>query len=244
MVAPVLGTPFAIISDAMEDAGLLMEGTAPNSEDVAKYSRRLLKMINFWQTQGLKLWLDVDQSITLTSGKGGQGNPYTLGSGGDVDMAKPLQVLQAYYLTTASGQRRPVTPLSWNEWLLLANTTQTGEISQYFVDKQPTLLRVHTWLIPNAAAAANGTLHLLLRGQVTNFTNLTDVMNFPTEWALALEWGLADLISTGQPTAIVQKCAANAMQFRAALEDWDVEDTSTTFQVDARTNQGFVGRFM
>jgi hypothetical protein len=67
-------------------------------------------------------------------------------------------------------------------------------------------------------------------------------MNFPIEWALLLEWGLADQISTGQPTTIIAKAAANEVQYREALEGWDVEDAATMFQPDQRMYQN-TGRF-
>jgi hypothetical protein len=67
-------------------------------------------------------------------------------------------------------------------------------------------------------------------------------MNFPIEWALALEWGLADQIKTGQPLAVQANASQMATKYQAALEDWDVEDADTSIQPDQRTYQGY-GRF-
>ena len=46
--------------------------------------------------------------------------------------------------------------------------------------------------------------------------------------------GLADELATGQPQPIMQRCEAKANQYRQALEDWDVEDASTSFAPDQR----------
>jgi hypothetical protein len=65
-------------------------------------------------------------------------------------------------------------------------------------------------------------------------------MAFPSEWALTLEWGLAHQISTGQPESVIERCESNWQYFEMALEDWDVEDASTRFEPDQRSQ--FVGR--
>lgn len=229
MTAPAnFSTPQRIIRDAMGDAGLLMDGADPNSEQFANYGNRLKDVINTWQTQGLKLWTQVDQAVTLIAGQAA----YTFKPSGDVNMVKPLRALQGYYLSSASG-KTPIYPISRDEYMTLSTNTEQGAISQFFVDKLRAQLTVYFWLVPDATAAT-GTAHLLLQQQIANFTGLTDTLDFPIEWYMALRWGLADDICTGQPEAIMTRCAVKAAAFRAALEDWDVEDASTRFQPDSR----------
>lgn len=242
MTTPASNTPYPIITDAMQDAGLLQDGEVPTPEQLAKYMRRLRDVINLWQTQGLKLWLLSDTAVTLVAGQA----TYSFKPSGDVNMTKPLRVIQGYYLFTSSNVRRPIWPLSWQEYLTLGQagtlTSNWGAISQYFVNKLATELTVTFWLCPDTNEAANGTAHVLLQTQVTNPVNLTETVQFPEEWRMALHWGLADDICTGQPQAIMDRCAQRATTYRTALEDWDVEDTTTTFQVDSR-NSANVGRF-
>lgn len=220
-----------IIIFALEDAGILQEGDTPSSEQFARGMTRLNDLINMWQTQGLKLWLQTDQSIALVAGQ----TTYTMKLGGDVAITKPLRVQQGYYLDTSSV-RRPIYPLSWDEWLRLSTVTQQGAVTQYFVNKRATELDVSFWLTPDATAAT-GTAHLLIQQQVTNLVSLTDDMDFPQEWFMALRWGLADDWCTGQPQAVIDRCRERASSFRMALEDWDMEDTPTSFAPDQR----FVG---
>jgi hypothetical protein len=189
---------------------------------------RLNDLVNLWQTQGLKLWLQVDTAIPLVESQA----TYTLGPSGDVDMAKPLRVLEGYYLDS-NAIRRPLIPLSRAEYTRLSTITQEGAINSYFVDKKQNQLDVSFWLVPDATAAT-GTAHLILQTQIGNSASLTDNDAFPIEWAMALRWGLADELSTGQPTAIMQRCAQRANQFREALEAWDVEDASTRFAVSVQ----------
>jgi len=236
MTTPSDNTPISIIQDAYMDAGLLQQGETVNGEQIVAGLRKLTDMTNLWQTQGLKLWLNVDTPITLVAGT----STYTLGLAGTVVMTKPLRVLEAWY-TDVNDIRRPLVPMSWNDYSRLSQIVQTGAINSYFVNKEDLLLSVFFWLVPDATAAT-GTAHLLLQEQVVNAISVTETMNFPLEWRIALRWGLADEISTGQPQAIMDRCQQRALTYRTALEDWDVEDVATRFTPDSRS-QYFTGNF-
>lgn len=237
MTTPSDNTPYGVIKDAYQDAGLIPDEQDPTPEQFAKGMRRLRDLINLWQTEGLKLWMNVDTAVTLTAGVA----TYTFKPGGSVDMTKPLRVLEAYFLYSATNVRRSLTAMSWRDYLQLgvAGTlaANRGTISQYFVDKQATQLSVTFWLCPDATEAANGAVHLLLQAQITNPSSLTETMNFPEEWRMALRWGLADDLATGQPQTIMDRCASKAQIYRMALENWDVEDADTRFTLDTSRMQ-------
>lgn len=236
MTTPNDNTPISIIQDAYANAGLIEAGASVDSEQIVSAMRKLTNLINFEQTQGLKLWLNTDLPITLTAGTG----TYTLGPAGTVVMTKPLRGIEAYYLDS-TGIRRPLVVLSWDDYIKLSQVNQTGEINSYFINKQQLVLSVFFWLIPDATCAT-GTAHLLIQEQVTGPINVTETMNFPVEWRLFLEWELANQLSTGQPAAITERCEKFSGGYRSALEDWDVEDAPTRFTPDARMSQ-HQGRF-
>ena len=236
MTAPTDNTPAAIIADAYVEAKLLQEGQSPSSEKIVKGMRKLTDVINFEQTQGLKLWLDIDTSVPLVASQG----TYTLSPTGDVVMPRPPRAIQAYYLDS-TGIRRPLVPLSWDDYIRLSQVNQTGAINSFFVNKKATELSVFFWLIPDATAAT-GTAHLLLQTQVTNFTGVTETMNFPVEWRMFLVWALADELAGGQPQAIMDRCSQRAERYREALQAWDVEDSPTRITPDQRMGQ-HTGKF-
>lgn len=236
MTAPSDNTPASIIQDAYVDAGYLAEGVVPPGELIVSGMRRLTDMINLWQTQGLKLWLNVDTAVPLVVGQG----TYTFSPTGNVVMPKPPRAIQAYYMDV-NGIRRPLAVLSWDDYIRLSQVNQTGQINSFFVNKKQSELSVFFWLIPDATAAT-GTAHLLLQTQVTNFISVTEDMNFPIEWRIALRWGLADELATGQPQAIMDRCQQRALTYRTMLEDWDVEDAPTRFTPDQRS-QYYSGSF-
>jgi hypothetical protein len=224
----ITNTAEKVITLAYRDAGLLEEGDVPDSDQIASGLVRVNDLINLWQTQGLKLFLLRDIPVVLVAGQA----TYTLMVGGDVPMCKPLRVLQGYYMDT-NNIRRPLVVLSWEEYLRLSTPVQQGQINSYFVDKQYDRLNVSFWLVPDAVAAL-GEVHLLVEVQVLNVVEVNSLVVFPPEWFLALRWGLADDLATGQPPEIMQRCSQRAEAFRRALEDWDVEDASTYFSPDQR----------
>ena len=226
-------SPARCIEYAMQNAGLLEEGDTPNSEQIASNMNRLNDLLYFMQTSGLKLWLQQDTTVPLTASI----NSYSLGPSGSVTMTKPIRVNQGYYQNNSDPTnpvRMPLSVLSWNEWLTLSTYLNTGPITQFFVDKQQTQLNVKFWLTPDATTAANGDAHLLVQQQVTGVVSLADSMNFPPEWFIALYWGLASEICTGQSQEIVSRCEQKSMLYRNALEDFDREDTSVYMKPDYR----------
>lgn len=237
MTLPAINTPYAIIADALQDAGLISQADTPSGEQLASCMRKLRDVITFFQTKGLKLWANEDITVPLTAAQA----DYTFKPNGDVDMEKPLRVLEAYYLTTATNVRRPLTALSLRDYWTLGQagelSANQGVVTQYLVEKLADELKVTFWLCPDSNEATNGEVHLLMQTEITNPSSLTETMALPKEWRMPLRWGLADEISTGQPQAIVERCAQKALFYRTMLEEWDVEDTSTRFTPD--TTQGY-----
>lgn len=230
MPAPAnFGSASDAIVLAFVNAGLLATSGTPNSEQFALGYNRLNHLVNFLQTKGLKLFTNVDTAVALVAGT----SLYTLGPAGTVVMTKPLRVVEAYYLDQYNS-RVPLTPASWQEWSILpVNNSAPGQPTSYFVDKQRLTLNVNLWPTPDANAAL-GSLHLVLQTQVPLGTNLTEAVYFPAEWFLGVVWALADELSTGQPTAIVENCRTKKKEFLEALEAWDVEDAETFFVPDTR----------
>lgn len=229
MTTPAINTPYGVINDAFEDAGYLQEGQELTPEQIAKGMRRLRDLINVWQIDGLKLWVNEDITVPLTAGTAA----YTFAPAGTVVMTKPLRVLEAFYLYTDTNTRRPLSVMSLRDYWTLGQagtlTSNRGTITQYLVEKLATQLRVIFWLCPDATEADNGAVHLLMQTQITNPIALTETMNFPEEWRMALRWGLADDLATGQPQTIMDRCKERAQFYKMKLEDWDVEDAPTSF---------------
>jgi hypothetical protein len=221
-----------IIRMAMEDAGLLEDGADPSPDQSGRYLQRLNDIVNTWQVEGIKLFLIQDIPVPLTQGL----SLYTFGPLGTTVMARPLEIVDAYY-SSSTGVRRPLIPMSRNDWDRLSTITSQGAINQYFVDKQTTIMNVYLWNPPNQTSAT-GFFHPVFRTQSTNFVAITDTIMFPIEWYMALRWALASELTTGQPDSIVTRAEQKAMQYKIVLEGWDVENAPTSLQPDPQGGYG------
>lgn len=229
-VSPLnFNTPELAIRDAMREAQLIEKVANPSSEDYALHITRLNQMVQLWMTQGLKLFLWKDISVTLVVGT----QAYQVVSPFLNSSTNPQQMREAYYLYPAGSQYQLI-PYSWNDWDNLSTRTQQGQPTNFFVDKQATTFNLNLWPVPNTTAAL-GTVHVLVRQRAPQMLQLNEQTMFPTEWFLALVWGLADEICIGQNSGIVERCSAKALVYRDMLEGFDVEDASTQFQVDPRS---------
>jgi hypothetical protein len=220
-----------LITNAMQNAGLLQEGQVPNATQYADNVIRLNDIINFTQTQGLKLWLWQDVPVDLVAGQGS----YNIMPGGDVNITKPLNIEDAYY-ADANGIQRPLanpTAMSWNEWVRLSQPQTTGQINSFFIEKKVDRFVLHLWLVPDVLAAT-GKVHLIAKTQQSNITSESDSVLFPPEWFIYLHWALAAEICTGQPESVVNRCEAKKQYYLEKLENFDVEDTTVQFQMDPR----------
>ena len=223
-------TATAIITKAYQDAQRLARFASLSSDQETDGLDRLNDIINLWQTQGMKLFLDSEHTVTLVASQ----QLYSFRTSGDVNVSRPLEVKFASYWDSDSNSR-PLQPIAKQEWMSLSNRTTTGSPNQYFVDTLYDRLNLYLWPIPDSTAAT-GTLRVVVRAQATNPATIGATVVFPPEWAIALRWGLADELASGMPDATQTRCQLRAQAYREALEAWDVEHgTETYFQPDPRS---------
>jgi hypothetical protein len=216
-----------IIRLAMRDAQILEKGEDPDGEDYVEAMHRLNDIINLWQTQGLKLWLNSWIPVPIQANQ----PTYVLGPGG-FQPTKSMRILEGWYTYNSGGASYPFRLMSWREYDMLSNKLQTGMPISMLVDKQQLVTNITLWLVPDANAVAIGGVTILQQTPVTNLVKLTDAMNFPQEWFMALHWALADDMANGQPREITERCAAKAKTYFDLLNEWDVEDAATSFSPD------------
>lgn len=224
-------TATGICTRAYQDAGKLAAGGSLSSVQLAEGIDRLNDIINLRQTNGLRLWLETETTVTLTAGK----QMYTFMPGGDVSVTRPLRIKQAAYWDAYSNVR-PLTPcLSREEWTRLSSRTIQAAVSQYFYEKLYDRLNLYLWNIPDTTAAT-GTVKVVLQNQAGNVTLAADSPHFPIEWTLYLRWALAEDLATGMPQEVVARAERMAAKYLEDLNGWDVEgEAETFFQPDMRT---------
>lgn len=215
-------TPDRLIRQAMRDAGRLQFGEEPTWERLSDAMDRLADLIITFQTDGIKLQQNQIHQITLVAGT----TAYSVTS------PRALRALEGWYVRT-DGSRTPLNLLSQTEYYNLGNLTQQGQPTAFFPERTTTGVTARLWLAPNATAAAGGSVYLLIQKEPTAPVEFDETLAFAPEAFMALRWGLADELSSGQHELIVARCERKAREFKERLEAWDVEDASTFFTYSA-----------
>jgi len=156
----------------------------------------------------------------------------------DVTTDKPLKVIQAWLRNTSVTPNidTPVQILSRQEYNVLGSKSATGQVNSIWYDPRVTHGEVKTYLTPDATTATNYRLYMVGQQPIGDILLSTDIPDFPTEWMQALVWGLADelAIEYGCHVNLRQEINNKAERYKNDLADWDVETTSTYFQVTNR----------
>jgi hypothetical protein len=230
-----------IISGALRKLQVLELGTTPDVDTLTNASASLNLLIKAWQTQGIKLWTVKEIALPLVTSQ----NLYRLGHSPivptvvmDVTTDKPLKVIQAWLrnIVVAPNTDTPVQILSRQEYNMLGSKSATGQVNSIWFDPRTTYGEVHTYLTPDTFTATNFQLYLVAQIPLGDVTVGTDIPDFPNEWIQALTWGLADELALEYGCHINQRqeIMVKAEKYRNDLTDWDVENSSTFFQVDTR----------
>lgn len=231
MTVAVYNSIDRMVRMAMFDAGLLEEGADPTPEQQNTNVQRLLDMIQVWQVEGCKLFLLRDVILPLQLNL----STYAIGNASpNLNMPKPLRVEDVYWRDAAGTQHRDIFRVELHDWVRLPPAQPNSTITQFYEDRQNNWITIKFWNQPGSYDVS-GQMHLVLRtigqGGITSIAD-TITANFPIEWAMALRWGLAADLCTGQPDSIVQRCERMAIHFKTILENFDVEAGGISFQPD------------
>lgn len=236
MTAPSTRTGAQIILQAMQNATLIGEEyTIAPPDAIARYLPRLNDLMNAWQVDGVKPWLEQEISLPLQVGK----EKYSIGPGGDLAMYRPLKSTPEAYFIEPSGARRALIKLEKDQYKRLTTPLDGGAVTQFYVEPRVASLDVYLWSVPDAFAVT-GEVRLQVQTQVDNFNLLgsgAENVSFPPEWYIALHWGLADEICIGQPQAIVDRCTTKALFYKDKLEGWDAGEGSIYFTPDTQRSR-------
>jgi len=243
-----------IISLALRKLGVLELGDTPDSATIANASLALNLFIKQCATEGLKIWKVEELVIPMTNAQ----YTYVLGGSNSALMYdsfdtsfttpitdKPLKVIQGWYRNNQSTPPvdTPLQLLSKQEYNILGSKQSQGVANSVFYDVKQLNGILYVYLEPNSYVATNLNIHLVAQMPMNDLMRGQDVPDFPNEWMNTLVWNLADqlAIEYSVPQNHRQEIAARAKTYRDQLTDWDVEPTSTFFQVDMRMANAVIG---
>lgn len=180
-----------LIARSMRLMGYLSSGETPSGNDAQDALSALNDLIDAWKLERLFIFTIARTTKTLTSGTAS----YTIGSGGDINIDRPIWIDRATLIYDTSAATPSETPLElftdqrWQE--VRQKTLQSGLADGIFYDHGFTagLGRIYPWPIPNTS-----TTQLVLyvpSTAVAAFADLTTDYTFPPGYSRMLRYNLA-----------------------------------------------------
>ena len=139
------------IADAMSDLGILAAGETPAADDVVAGLRSLNRLVDGWAAERLLIYTVTRSTWTIVSNTA----TYTVGPGGDINMARPVPINHVRYYDTAFTPliERELSPLTDDAWALLKAKGQTNNIpTLYYYNSTYPLGTLTLWPIPQSTS--------------------------------------------------------------------------------------------
>lgn len=192
-------TALRVIEQALVDIGAVDPegGVTPGTSQTSGALEVLNFLVTSWQSHGMQVWCQKTTSLTMVDGTA----TYTMGPGGDINIARPMSVPQVWMHNTATGYDYVMSPMSRENYLGLANKETEGFPSMFYYDPKYDLPgsnsgasaygTITLYVTPDAVAAADYTLGIRYTRPIQDFSSSADFLDFPQEWYNALRWNLA-----------------------------------------------------
>jgi hypothetical protein len=185
-------TPADIIRLVLKDTGVLGVGQTATAEDTNDVFDTMNMMLGEWASKRWLLFHLLDLSKVSTGAMS-----YTVGPGGDIDtgtMQRPDRLEDGCYfrqIITASSPNQidyPLQLLESREDYSRIGLKQLTTIPQYvFYDPTYPLGTVYPWPVIQSNQYE---LHILVKAQLTQFDNLADEIDLPSQYFGALRYNL------------------------------------------------------
>lgn len=231
-------TALDLITGAFDALGVYAPGESIPAPDSADALRRLNGMVSGWMVQPLTIPVTVRKVYALTSGKGGPGNEYTIGPGGDFNQIRPANGLSNVGLSMPGATPYPIeiprALLTDDAWALIqVKDLQSPMFTAVYYNPTYTsdLGSINLWPVPDTT---DYSLVVYYASQIAEFADLTTSYVFPPGYQEALEYNLALRLAApyGKPlgqdiVVLATKALATIKRANTKLTDLAVDPAIT-----------------
>jgi hypothetical protein len=191
-----------LINLALRDAGAYGEGEAVSAGDSADAFVTLQQLLALWQIDGLKVYSQVTSSFAATGALS-----YTVGAGGNVAIARPDKIEDAFWRSGTLDY--PITVLdSYEEYLGIVQKTLGSDPQYAFYLPSYPLGTLYLYPQPST-----GTVHLTRLEQLPALTSITDTIALPPAYMMPIRYSLGEIFLMMfdlPPNQKLERLAANA----------------------------------
>ena len=216
-------TAYDIIHGALRKIGAIAVGETLSADDSTTGLEQLNALLDLWSTEHLAVFNNNEYVLTLQAGK----STYTVGSGGDFDIPRPLRLSGSYTRlqptdTTVDYQ---CTEVDFSRWAKIGIKNQPGPWPKvmYFNTSYP-LAELIFWPVPSQ----NAEFHLWADMVFSQFANLTDAVTLPQGYLLALQTNLAVLLAPEYGTQPAPELVEQARMTKTAIKALNATPTATS----------------
>lgn len=216
-----MSTVRVFLTDAMAALGLLAANETMNADDGALALRTLNRLVETWNAQHLMVYTINRNTFPLTINQ----QSYTLGTGGNFNITRPVRIENASIIPTASDSTLeiPIAMLRDEEWreVSVKSITSTFPTMVYPQGNYP-LNTLSFWPVPTTACS----VVLYTWGQIQPFSTLDDSFALPNGYEEPLLYMTAIRLASAfglQPPQSVISLAMEGKRFIAA-QNWTPDE--------------------
>lgn len=224
-----------LIQDALIEIGVFTPSDAIPAEDVQFALRTLNRMISVWNTQDLMVYSLNRETFSLVAGK----QTYTLGTGGDFNIPRPVKVPSASVLinnATPTPLEIPIDILTDEEWqsVSLKQTPSTFPVKMWMTGDVP-LNSLWFWPLPQ-----DSTVQVVLYcwGQVQPYSTINADAIFPNGYDEAIVSNLAVMLANSYGVQPLDLLIRRALISKSSVESMNVEPIFAAVDSGLTGNRG------
>ena len=221
-----------LITGALRMIGAVAQGETPTSTQITEAAEALNMMVKAYEADGMPLWGIETYGIPLVSGQ----STYTIGTGQEINIPKPLKVIQAWNKVLTSGVDIPMRILTKQEYNILGNKTTGGNPIQVYYQPKLAYGELHVFPVPTNVEEAQNEVYIVYQRPFEDFVTSGDNPDFPQEWLDALKYGLAARLAPeyGIPSDQRMILIREAKEIKEQALSFGTEEGSLYFQYDRR----------
>lgn len=225
-------TKTQLIAGALRLIGAISQGETATAAQTSEASEALNLMIKAWEADGMPLWGLTTIAIPIVAGQ----TTYQIAVGSEVNVAKPLKVIQAWNRNTTGSVDTPMRIITKSEYAILGNKTSQGMPIQLYYNPQKSIGELSLFPTPDSTSQANNQIYITYQRPYDDITLDADTPDFPQEWLEALKYGLAVRLAPeyGLPTADRNLLSQEAKNIKDLALSFGVEEGSYFMQVTRR----------
>lgn len=218
-----------LIQEALYAAGIVPPGGNPTVTQLNRGLNNLNLMMSNFIGYGIDTWARSTHTITCVNGQAS----YSIGPSGDVNVSRPITVINAYRRNVTTGIDVPMTEYSKQEYFNIPNKTQSGIPTQFYFDQEFPKGNLYVWPVPSTTDLPLS-IYIDVHSPFT-VASLSDDPDLPDEWQEAVVRNLAVRLAMEFQKPVTPEMAALARETLDVAKGLDFEEASLKIRPDYRS---------